>query len=413
MSIGTRLLGPCAEFPSGPESIAVDVGALIRRLILFDTYFLESYRLLEIPRLISAFGSSGLIALLQSGVLKIQCELVTIAHVGQTMMSDKRRRKGPLPLGSFELTVVKSAEPDKYLHDALQNVNQVGGLALKQAIKIKKGIVEALVNSPPHTGADTLANTRLDLTKPDLLRIAIVGAAQRIEGLELRSHDLVARVVTIDDEDFSVESNLGALTGLDEARIHSVLQAAISALANTNFRLEGMKIYNALSGVIDQDVAFLGEKLGFLLREIAPQAREQRFDRVIELAGLPDISTEADSHLIDVDQLLKIRQTRECSEFREWIQRLDGLSDKDVIERVRGISALLGGLVQSKEGKVVRLLVSSALGLIPGYGTALGVVAGALDMFVIDRVFQQSGPAAFVNSHYRSLFGANREVSLP
>lgn len=78
MSLTNRLLGPCATFSGGPETIRVDVGALVRRLLLFDTYILDSTRLLEIPRLLDAFGTSGFITLLQSGALKIH---IGRAHV--------------------------------------------------------------------------------------------------------------------------------------------------------------------------------------------------------------------------------------------------------------------------------------------------------------------------------------------
>ena len=87
------------------------------------------------------------------------------------------------------------------------------------------------------------------------------------------------------------------------------------------------------------------------------------------------------------------------------MQRLDELTDKEIVQRVRGIKAIADGLVQSTVGKAVRLFLSSAVGAIPTtYGPVLGVVAGALDMFVVDKVFTRKGPAAFVNDYYKSVF---------
>jgi hypothetical protein len=330
----------------GPETIRVDVGALVRRLLLFDTYILESNRLLEIPRLAEGFGPRGLITLLQSGVLKIQCEAFTIGEVGRLSLSEKRRRLGPLPLGSLALATVKSADPEQYLHESLQTVNQTN-LPLKQAIKVKKAIVENLENSPAEAGAETLANTRLDVGKPDLLKTAIVRAARQTAGCQVSPELLSVKTEILDEEDFRIESNLATITGLDQVKAHDVLAQAVLAIAGVNSRIEAMKAHDCLSGVMGEDVAFLGEKLAFLWKEIAPQRQEARFDRVIELTGLPDISTAAEDHRIDVDRLLKARETRECAEFRDWVQRLDDLTDKDIVQRVRGIKAIADGLVQS------------------------------------------------------------------
>jgi hypothetical protein len=37
-----------------------------------------------------------------------------------------------------------------------------------------------------------------------------------------------------------------------------------------------------------------------------------------------------------------------------------------------------------------------------------GVTAGVFDAFVLDKLFSGSGPAAFINNQYRSLFTADR-----
>jgi hypothetical protein len=275
---------------------------------------------------------------------------------------------------------------------------------LKQAIRVKQEIVAALAESPLNTGFATLDATRADLKNSDLLVDAIVRAAKEVAAVELHASEIVARLVMIDDVDFKIESNLSDHQRLDEAKAHLILQEAISAVANANFRVETMRNHNALNGVVGDDIPFLLGKLGFVLRDFAPQTQERRFDRVVELAGFPDISAESDARLIDVDQLLKVRQIRECAEFRDWLQRLDNRTEREIAERIRGFKARVAAFVQSNAGKAVRLLTTSAIGMLPQYGTAAGVIAGGLDAFLVDKVFSESGPAAFINKHYRSLF---------
>jgi len=397
--MANRLIGPCATFSGGPETIRVDVGALVRRLLLFDTYILDSTRLLEIPRLIEAFGPTGFITLLQSGALKIQCQILTIA-VGDSLAKGGREVQ-PLPPGSISLAMIKPHS--EYLHRALQIVHQVDNLTLKQTIKVKKAIVDSLENSPEEVGMESLAATLTDVTKPGLLQIAIARAAQE-RAVEVRPEALDVRAEHIGRASFMIESNLAKLANLDQERAHQLLVSAVLGIAGANSRVAAMKSHRCLNGVMGDDAAFFGEKLAFLWKEVAPQEQEARFDRVIELVGLPDVSTNAETHRIDVDALLKARQARECVEFRGWLHNLNDLHDHEIVERVRGIKTVMDGLVQSTGGKAMRVLLGAAIGIIPPVGAALGVAAGALDMFVVDRLFVRKGPAVFINEYYQGLF---------
>jgi hypothetical protein len=46
---------------------------------------------------------------------------------------------------------------------------------------------------------------------------------------------------------------------------------------------------NSLTGVADDSETFLDEKLGIVVSGPWRDDREQQFDRVVELAGLPDV----------------------------------------------------------------------------------------------------------------------------
>jgi hypothetical protein len=407
-SLRNRLYGPCGTFPESHERIVVDVGALVRRLLLFNTYVLDSYRLLEVPRLVATFGSSGLVALLRAGVLKISCEAISFANVGHTLLNEKRRLRGPLPLGSFSYSVVKSAEPEKYISDCLKNAVRVQGLDLKRAIKLKREIVDALANSPETSGYETLAATLSDIKNDRLLASAISRAIESTGNGQIAVDSVAARVTMIDEVDFKVESNLERLGVGDSGAVHKVIERALGGIVNANRVLEVMKERNSLTGVADDSEAFLGEKLGIMVPELWRDDREQQFDRVVELAGFPDVSADADDHLVDAEQLLKIRESSECSEFRQWLQTLGGgVTDAEIRERVRAWNSVVGAFLKSGTGRALRFLATSAIGMVPEHGPVAGAVAGALDTFVLDKVFSGSGPAAFINNQYRSLFRAD------
>ena len=105
-----------------------------------------------------------------------------------------------------------------------------------------------------------------------------------------------------------------------------------------------------------------------------------------------------------MDKLLRARESAECLEFRAWLTKLDGVSDKDVADLVGGFRNRVGSLAHSGPGKILRLAATSAIGSIPGYGLVTGPIAGVVDSFLIDKVFPTSGVVAFLTQTYPSLF---------
>jgi hypothetical protein len=122
---------------------------------------------------------------------------------------------------------------------------------------------------------------------------------------------------------------------------------------------------------------------------------------VVTISGLPDFAA---AKRIDVEKLLKVRQSPECREFREWLSRLDKLSDEQIGEMVSGIREKIGSVLSTKTGKAMRFAFTTAVGMIPVIGLVAGPAAGVFDSFLLDRVFPSSGIVAFLTDTYPSLF---------
>lgn len=401
MSLRSRLIGPCGHFTENPDRMDVDIGTLVRRLLLFDTYILQSTRLFEAPTLVATFGFSGLKMLLESGALRIHCEARSVAQTGQAAILEKRQRKGVLPLCSYNLQIVSMTDREEYVSRCLQNVQRSVGISLKQEIKLKRAFIDAMVTTPENFGIEALRAVPQDIQNVDLMREVVIRAAREMTGTEIPRERVVVRAHQIDDEDFRVESNLQDLGKYGELETHKILERAVLAVGGLNFRIEEMRTHNALSGVLGEDLPILMRKLDFITRELAPQNQERQFGRVVELAGFPDV---VPGTKLDVEKLLKVRDSRECREFRQWLQGIDSATDNELLQHLTGLKAKTDQLVQSRLGKSIRFLATTGLGVIPGLGTALGTIAGGLDMFVVDKLFTEAGPAAFVNRLYPSIF---------
>jgi hypothetical protein len=392
-----RLQAPAGAFILEEDRVEVDVSAFVRRLILFDQYILDSTRLREIPALVSVLGSSGLMTLLNSGALRIQLDATTLAQSGNAALD------GPvLPNGSYRLTRL-STDQDAYISHGLEKVKTIGGMELKQMIKLKRTIVDSLVSVPETLGFDSLKAARIDLARPELSKPVVARALKELAAVDVPPSEITIRFEPIDETAFHLESNLSRF-GIDADMSHRVLERAALALAGLNFRIEEMRTFEALNGVLDDDVGMLASKYDVLLREMSPASQEGRFSRVLNVAGVPELPP--DGHVfIDADKLLELRASTECSECREWLQRVDSLDDREIAERVASLNAKVGSFLQSSSGKAVRFLIVSAVGLTFA-APAVGFAASAIDAFLIDRVFRQNGPAAVINRLYPSIFPA-------
>jgi hypothetical protein len=76
MNIHKRLFARHASIVTDPDHPIVDVGGLALRLLLFEKLIFDSMLLAEFPTLVRVFGMKGVMELLSSGAVDVQCEAV-------------------------------------------------------------------------------------------------------------------------------------------------------------------------------------------------------------------------------------------------------------------------------------------------------------------------------------------------
>lgn len=402
MDIRSRLYGPCGEFFREPERVVLDRAALIRRLILFDTYILKSVRLLEIHDLVELFGYTGLRTLLESGALKIQCGLLVMGkhHEPQPKLMSISPESG-VCFESFSIDILRAAQPQVYLRDALHHVHQVPGLTVKQAFKLKHRIAGSLMEIPEKAGQKALKNTIYDVQVPQTLKILVASTIRRIRGDGPNPEQIEVSIHRDDESEWHFSSNLSALLGISQADVDETIGLAVLASASLNLRFEEMEMFSALSGVLGAELPEAQYKLSLIERTMAPQKREDELQRVLDIGGLPDLPGTC---RVDVDKLLRLRESPECATFRAWLQRTSDMPDEEVRDLISGIASRLGALGATIPGKAIRFLTTTAVCGIPVLGTVAGAMMGLLDQFLFDRLISKSGPALFVHHLYPSIY---------
>src|SRR5215472_8736497 len=125
MSFGRSVIGTCTQF-TGKEMSGIDTGMILRRVLLFDRFIIQSFRLQEIAHFVQAFGIDGTCALLDSGAVQLMVSFVSPTNTGQATVIEERARKGALPLGSYELSWLLGSREQR-LSQSFSNLDRIPG----------------------------------------------------------------------------------------------------------------------------------------------------------------------------------------------------------------------------------------------------------------------------------------------
>jgi hypothetical protein len=382
---------------SGRHLASVDIGSLVRRLILFDKVIVRSIRLKEVPVLIGSFGIDGFSRLLESRLLNFSCGVTTVVLDAQ--INGVRQ----LPLNHFNLATAHLEGLEAALRSELRFLQGIGGLKNEKRARLEETIWNSLANEPATYGHDLLDQIDRDLrSNTPALKAAVLDSLRAEVGRrDLRLSDITINVEESSNRVFHIANTLQSSFGLSPEQTHLVLQRGVGAVANLDQRLADMQAHSAIVGFLEAEAPILFGKLAGIIAPMNPRATEGQFGRVIELADVPDFKA---GQKVNIELLMKVRDSAECREFREWLGTLENVTDaeiKDMVASIRSKMALLAG---STGGKFVRLATTTGIGLIPGVGLAAGIAASAIDSFLVDRVLPKSGVVAFLTETYPSLF---------
>ena len=393
-----RILAPVATRDAARNVTGANLGALVRRLILFEEVVIDSYGMRELPALIDALGPEQFIQLLESRAVFVRADGWVLGEVGND--AEALGRQAALPPLSFALGVLVPAQEHRKetMSRHLSEVRDMQ-LDLKTSKRVRQAILDSLTPFPDRPGQLTMDQLPTDLTmRLDLVRASTESALREYGDRDPTGVEYSIRFHQEDERVFRAETDIGERFGLTEEEVDRVLERAVLGVGSLNERFELMEAYNAVSGLREPEVRLLDAKLEGVIREVDPNRQEERLSRVLEIANLPDPETAEGT--VDVERLLAAREDEELVEFREWLRTLDAATDDEIRERVTSVRERISEAVYGPTGKAVRFAATAAADVLP-YG---GLVVGALDQFVLEKVLPEPGPVSFLGTTYRSLF---------
>jgi hypothetical protein len=405
LTIQQRHFGPIAQLGSDGNVERVDVGALIRRLILFDHCSLVSVRFKELPALIRIFGVHGVLRLLEEPGFEIIDDILVTATVGLNpdLSLPGAERAGKAIDHHVVRSVSLNRDPAKYPDEVMGKVEELG-LSSNQSKKLRAELLKNSKQFPLEVSQASMNDFKLTMDqnhdwvlaglKQVLMDEAGIQEADRLRietGQSLRF-----------DGAYEVLSNLTSDFGIDELSAHLLVSKTLRGLSSTVQRIRLMQSLDALTGFREDETPFLESRLSALVSPLNPDEHEKTLTRVIELGGWPALDSLDAGVQVDVEKLLAIRNHADCADLRRWFQEVRAKSDTEIIDQFPSVKEKLAFLVHGKTGSRLRVVVTNLADFAPV--PYVGKVVSLADKFLFDKFLRNSNPVSLLSRNYPSIF---------
>ena len=384
------MIGDSLQFARNGEPTGINFDTLIQRLLLFDGYVLRTVRFKEVPFLVRGLGYDETLEVLASGLIEIRCE---VTQIGSERDAELKTRKRP----TFSLIWIEAHDWEKYVADCLADVQKDLSLPGDRWRALELGLRACIrrvdLSVRKEIGLGFLQNV---YTSP-----GIVGESMRLAGRRRRIPIVlpVFRTAVQPNGDFiEVDSDLGRSL-IPHAELWEIMCDGLMAVATLEQSIGEMKNSAALGGFTPEELPMFEERISVLARLAYPEP-ERKATRIVRLTGLPGFNPQ--QRRLNVEKLLQVRESDELRSFRDWLATSDGLPDEEIREILRGWRARVSSFARVGSVTITRFVVEQIAGLAH---PLIGFAISALDTFLVEALFPHSGPAAFVNKTFPSLFG--------
>lgn len=390
MNIQRRILGSSVVVGRNGTISGLDFEGLIERLLLFDGYVMRTSRFKEIPYMLEAFGYDQTLELLKSGLIEIYCDVL---QIGSHQDTELRKLQKP----TFSLIWIQAHDWDTYVSKCLREVEVAASLPHEKWLAIETAIrnqIRPLKQDIKEEIGASFVNTAYAsrLVVSESLRVA---ARKRRIPVVLPNFDVH---VERNGDFIHLESDL-RYTRIPKEELWEIFRDGLMGVGTLEQNIGEMKNYEALGGFTRDELPVYEKRLSILAHSAYPEIQQKRITRIAKVTGMPRFDPTK-AHL-NIEKLLRVRESDELRAFRDWLPNSDDMTDQEVRHLLKGYRAVVSNFLRGGSATMTRLVVENAVGLAyPVLGTALSI----LDSFIIDKLFPHSGPAAFVNKTYPSLF---------
>jgi hypothetical protein len=347
--------------------------SFIESILLHDEIIIPIQDYSSVTALLHLLGEDIVIKLLELGVLKF----VRLMGVMVYMRGSEEEGGNLVAIESVHNRPVAFSAPKS------QAINTAFSV-LGTEVKNRDLLLTLLIQATEEISMGSIVDEIRDETYQDLKKTPLWRNSYSLGDTELKRFPGI--------EPFQVR-----FLGLTSKPNKNVIDALLSiALTNTELRL-AQKLE-----CIDSSTA---SPVGRVLKLKAQRTfknfeSEKAFTYLREIAAITNIGEAVLNDRSLFMNILKLRESRNGEQFRQWFHE-NCREDKNTIadeynKLIRGTS-----LIQSKKNRILRFVVTEALGFTPVIGPIIGLAAGAADSFFIEKLLKGNSPKFFIDDLYQ------------
>lgn len=395
MYIPARLIGSVATriVSKETDTIEFDLNKFIYNILFSDHFIMDSVRLREIPVLVKNFGFLEVRALLLSGILSLRCETYNIGLVNMD---------NPISSFLYQIKGFDVCNRGDYLQGCFDEASFLQDLDGYIHDSERSELVEIIgtkILNPPDQPLKTIFDSfRIELEKSYLSLMTLVQREiLKATAVNVPIEEIEIEVMCKEQDSYLVRNNIERL-GINKKLSHKIIGKSILALSMSHIRLFKMNDNEAFACYREDEMPILLNNFRSLSRQLQPLTHVDAFQRVIKLAGLPQLESK---NGLKISKILEIRETPEWMSFKQWISTVPNLSDeeiqKELHHRSSKLFARLGGFWGTTVGHIVN--IGAAYLLDPTKGLALGYLP-----WLANKLFCPKGHIMFLYKDYPSIF---------
>lgn len=406
-----KIFAPLVRFENG-NLVGDVVGDFITRFLLFDHYTIDSSLMRELVVLVNVFGIDGLCELLKAGHVSIHASAYTIGQMNHKLDNEENPRPSfyrsnqqlILPYNHLAPVIVDITDRKSYISSGFRNINSMG-FKPKRIAELKSVILQNLTELPENHEDNVWMKDALSSNLP-IVKQALLNSIDDSLLQKINSKEIEYSFKYLEEDILKVETNLSSLLKLNEYEEHKIIEKATLSIGGFYRRLLLMKEYGSIAWFSEEDAKLMDAEVNRVAFRHDSNIQERRLSRVIELTGLPRLS---DISKLNTYTLMKMRDSNECREFREWLKTSDAKSDKDIINETKRYSTAFANMFGTFRFRMARFAITSSIGSITTTNPFLGVGIGIADQFILDNLIKRNGPVWFINNELPKLYNPYRQ----
>lgn len=375
------------------DDIIIDYNKFIYNLFFSEHFILDSIRVREIPYLIRKFGYFEVRDLLNSNDFNLRNDTYSLG-----LFVENPTRNFCYPVKGIDVV-----DREKHIEQCLSEKEYTTALKgyvheneRKELIELVNGrILKAPVNQ--HTPVFESFSNEIKHNLNFVKKILAKSIKEKF-GKSIDSSKIVLHVEQIDDEVFLVDNNLLQF-GIFEYDSHRLIGNALANTAYKHCNLYKINHDKAIGCYSEDDLSILKDSFQHLASQMNPDKFRDKFERVIDIAGLPQI---LNSDSIRLSKLLEVKQTAEWNAFKKWISEIDDWDDDRVRLEVNDVSTRLLARAGGTVGKSIGRAISIG-GYVDNY---LAVTEAAINCctWLANKIVKPKGHVIFLYKDYPRIF---------